>query len=95
MLEHTALPPVQTPPAWTDTPSPSRRLLLWTVRILLECILVLTIFSAVLQRGQGEPDGASEGLWESIPLRILVGAWGRVLVDHPLRYPLDDWHGSK
>ena len=32
-------PPGQTPPR-ADTPSPSRRLLLRTVRILLECILV-------------------------------------------------------
>ena len=33
----------QTPP-WTDTPTPSRRLLQRTVRILLECILVFLKF---------------------------------------------------
>ena len=53
----------------------------------------MTIFSAVLRRGHGEPDGGSEGLWESIALRILVRAWGRVLIDHPPRYPHHDWHG--
>ena len=65
------------------------------VRILLECILVLTLFSAVLRRGYGEPSGGSEGLWESIALHISVRAWGRVLVDYPLSYSLHDWHGGE
>ena len=36
-------PPEQAPPG-ADIPPPSRRLLLWTVRILLECILVILFF---------------------------------------------------
>ena len=34
-----------------DTPPPSRRLLQWTVRILLECILVQTSTTNVILRG--------------------------------------------
>ena len=36
-------PSVQTPPGQTPPPAPSRRLLLRTIRILLECVLVTEI----------------------------------------------------
>ena len=54
----TDLPPGRHPPGKTP-PAPSRRLLLRTLRILLECILVLNVlmscFMCVLDRGSRPP----------------------------------------
>ena len=51
-----------------------------------------TYFIGVLRLGHGEQDGGSEGLWQSIALRIPVRDWCLVLVYLHLRYHLDGWY---
>ena len=66
-------PREQTPPR-SRHPPPSRWLLLWTVRILLECILVMQIFTSMCQEFCPqwacipECNGQGVSAWECAPL---------------------------
>ena len=60
------IPTGQAPRPWADTP-PCRRLLQRTVRILLECILVLIFFRP--HRGRGLCMSLPFCLWSHVPSR--------------------------